>query len=291
MLCLNNQSKIKMRLNIQRHRQKLLQCLQNSGDTILKPKIKLVSNSLEKIIFKHNVKPKIALSTELLNRNIKPTKIRNHKTISTDTLDQLQPNIKVNVEAELPSSNIELKQKSISNNEIIDPLDPPKPMIKNLKEQLIEELNNSSSESEDTDDNISVGSNENWSEIFQTDNKSNVYNNVNRNSIPDEAVKYYEQEQPVNEKSKEQYSYYLNSSKKNQTRKSQHKSNKSDQKFRKPHERFLHNAKERASREEIAKKFDILRKYCSYLNSNRRVPSKHSILLAAKKEVRFVKTF
>ncbi|XP_060846006.1 uncharacterized protein LOC132925648 [Rhopalosiphum padi] len=273
MLCLNNQSKIKMRLNIQRHRQKLLQYLQNSGDTILKPKIKLVSNSLEKIIFKHDVKPKIALSTELLNRKLKPTKIRNHKTISTDTLDQLQPNIKVNVEAELPSSNIELKQRSISNNEIIDPLDPPKPMIKKLKEQLIEELYNSSSESEDIDDDISVGSNENWSEI------------------PDEAVKYYEQEQPVDEKNKGLYSYYLNSSKKNQTRKSQHKSNKSDQRFRKPHDRSLHNAKERACREEIAKKFDILRKYCSYLNSNRRVPSKHSILLAAKKECDLLKHF
>jgi hypothetical protein len=189
MLSLNNHSKIRMRLNIQRHRQKLLQYLQNSGDTILKPKIKLVSNSLKKNIFKHDVKPKIALSTELLNRKLKPTKISNHKTRSTDTLDQLQPNIKVNVEAELPSSNIELKQKSISNNEIIDPHDPPEPIIKKLKEQLIEELYNSSSESEDIDDNISVGSNENWS------------------GIPDEAVTYYEQEQPVNEKSKGQCKY------------------------------------------------------------------------------------
>ncbi|XP_026819843.1 uncharacterized protein LOC113558550 isoform X2 [Rhopalosiphum maidis] len=288
MLCLNNDSKIQMRLNIQRHRQKLLQYLQNSNDTFLKPKIKLVSNSLERINSNHKIKPKIARSTELLNRKLEPTKNRNHKTRSTDTLNQLQPNIKVNVQAELPLSNIELKQKSISNNEIID---PPEPIIKKLKEQLIEELYNSSSESEDIDDNISVGSNEDWSEIFQTDNKSNVYNNVSSNSIHDVAVKYYEQKQLVNEKSKEQYSYYLNTRKKNQTIKSQHKSNDSDQKFRKPQDRSLHNAKERACREEIAKKFDILRKSCSYLNSNRRVPSKHSILLAAKKECDLLKHF
>ncbi|XP_060851140.1 uncharacterized protein LOC132929653 [Rhopalosiphum padi] len=337
MLCLNNDSKMQMRLNIKRHRQKLLQYLENTNDTVLKPKIKLVSNNLEKFNSNHNVKPKIAFSTELLNSKLEPTKIINHKTRSTvrlkqlkpiittkekkrevvtsvdikkyktrssDTLNQLQPNIIVNVQAELPSSNIELKQKSISNSEIIN---PPEPIIKKLKEQLIEELYNSSSESEDIDDNISVGSNEDWSEIFPTDNKSDVYNNVSSNSIPVEAVKYYEQEQLVNEKSKEEYSYsscdsdipdlevnYPNTRKKNRTRKmakSQHKSNNSKQRFRKPQDRSLHNAKERACREQIAKKFDILRKSCSYLNTNRRVPSKHSILLAAKKECDLLKHF
>jgi hypothetical protein len=238
MLCLNNDSKMQMRLNIKRHRQKLLQYLENTNDTILKPKIKLVSNNLEKFNLNHNVKPKIAFSTKLLNTKLEPTKIRNHKTRSTvqlkqlkpiittkekkhevvtsvdikkyktrssDTLNQLQPNI-VNVQAELPSSNIELKQKSISTSEIIN---PPEPIIKKLKEQLIEELYNSSSESEDIDDNISVGSNEDWSEVFPTDNKSDEYNNVSSNSIPVEAVKYYEKEQSVNEKSKEcKYLYF-----------------------------------------------------------------------------------
>jgi len=326
-----------MRLNIKRHRQKLLQYLENSNDTIIKPKIKLVSNNLEKFNLNHNVKPKIAFSNELLNSKLEPTKISNHKTRSTvrlkqlkpiittkdkkpevvtgvdikkyktrssDTLNQLQPNIKVNVLSELPSSNTELKRKSISTNEI---LDPPEPIIKKLKEQLIEELYNSSSESEDIDDNISVGSNEDWSEVFPTDNKSDVYNNVSSNAIPVEAVKYYEQKQPVNEKSKKEYSYsscdsdipdldvnYPNTRKKNQTRKMakpQHKSNKSKPRFRKPQDRSLHNAKERACREQIAKKFDILRKSCSYLNTNRRVPSKHSILLAAKKECDLLKHF
>jgi len=61
--------------------------------------------------------------------------------------------------------------------------------------------------------------------------------------------------------------------------------------FRKPQDRDIHNAKERACRERIAKKFAILRKSCSYLNTNRRVPSKHSILLAAKKECDLLKHF
>lgn len=59
--------------------------------------------------------------------------------------------------------------------------------------------------------------------------------------------------------------------------------------FRKPQDRSLHNAKERACRERIAERFDVLRKSCSYLNTNRRVPSKHSVLLAAKKECDLLK--
>lgn len=54
--------------------------------------------------------------------------------------------------------------------------------------------------------------------------------------------------------------------------------------FRGPIDRSLHNAKERACRDMIARLFKELSKYCSYLSSHRRVPSKHSILLAAKKE-------
>lgn len=55
-------------------------------------------------------------------------------------------------------------------------------------------------------------------------------------------------------------------------------------------ERDLHNAKERACRERIAQMFQELKTYCSYLDSTRRVPSKHSILLAAKKECELMKT-
>lgn len=72
---------------------------------------------------------------------------------------------------------------------------------------------------------------------------------------------------------------------------SQHQSNSPKKRFRKPQDRTIHNAKERACRERIAQKFDILRKLCSYLNTNRRVPSKHSILLAAKKECDLLKHF
>jgi len=221
-----------MRLNIKLHRQKLLQCLEKSNDTILKPKIKLVSNNLEKFNLNHNVKPKIASSTELINSKLKPTKVTNHRTRSTVqqkqfkpvittkeknlevlknvdikkyktrssvTLNQLQPNIKVNIKAELPISNVDLKPTPIPINEKKDP-EPPEPIIKKLKEQLIEELYNSSSSSEDIDDNISVGSNEDWNDYFDSNSMSEVYDNDSSNSIP-VGVNKYEHEKPDNKKS------------------------------------------------------------------------------------------
>jgi len=90
---------------------------------------------------------------------------------------------------------------------------------------------------------------------------------------------------------------YPTTSKRNQTRKMkvltkpQYKINQPKHRFRKPQDRDLHNAKERACRERIGQMFAVLRKSCSYLNSNRRVPSKHSILLAAKKECDLLKHF
>ncbi|XP_050548832.1 uncharacterized protein LOC126910366 [Daktulosphaira vitifoliae] len=54
--------------------------------------------------------------------------------------------------------------------------------------------------------------------------------------------------------------------------------------FRSPTNRSTHNAKERQCRELISKLFSNLSKLCSYLECSRRVPSKHSILLAAKRE-------
>lgn len=58
-----------------------------------------------------------------------------------------------------------------------------------------------------------------------------------------------------------------------------------------PHDRSLHNAKERACRERIASLFAILSKCCTYLDSTRRCPSKHSILAAAKKECKVLVEF
>ncbi|KAE9543247.1 hypothetical protein AGLY_003158 [Aphis glycines] len=335
MLCLNDDSKVQMRLNIKLHRQKLLQCLEKSNDTVLKPKIKLVSNNLEKFNLNHNVKPKIAPSTELINSKLEPTKVTNHRTRSTVqqkqlkpvittkeknvdikkhktrssvTLNQLKPNIKVNIKAELPISNVELKPTPIPIIEKKDP-ESPEPIIKKLKEQLIEELYNSSSSSEDIDDNISVGSNEDWNDFFDSNSTSDVYDNDSSNSIP-VGVNKYEHEKPDNKKSIKDSSYYSNDSvitqsdskypvtrKRTRSRRmvlltnSQHKSNSPKKRFRKPQDRTIHNAKERACRERIAQKFDILRKSCSYLNTNRRVPSKHSILLAAKKECDLLKHF
>lgn len=61
--------------------------------------------------------------------------------------------------------------------------------------------------------------------------------------------------------------------------------------FREHEQRITHNAKERACRERIAMMFLDLRKYCSYLNTNKRNPSKHSILLAAKKECDLLRAY
>ncbi|XP_025193394.1 uncharacterized protein LOC112593248 [Melanaphis sacchari] len=342
MLCLNDDSKLQMTLNIKLHRQKLLKYLENTNDTILKPKIKLVSNNLEKFNLNHNVKPKISPSTELLNSKLESTKVTSYKTRSTSRLkqlkplittkeknledltdvgikkyktrssaveNQLQPNIKINTQTELPLSNVESKLKLIPTIEKKNP-EPPEPVIKKLKEQLIEELYNSSSSSEDND-SISVGNEEDWNEIFQTNEKSDIYDNDNSNSIPVEAVKYYGHKQLVNEKHEDEYLYdsydsnildefdvnYPTIKKRTRTKKMvnlakfQHQIGRPKQRFRKPLDRSIHNAKERACRERIAKKFEILRKSCSYLNTNRRVPSKHSILLAAKKECDLLRHF
>jgi len=144
--CLNNDSKIQLRQNIKQHRQKLLQYLENTDDTVLKPKIKLISNNIEK----SNLKSK-------------------RKTRSSITVKQLHPNVKVNIQEE-PLSNFGLKLEPLPCIEIKDP-EPSPVIVKKLKEQLIEELNYSSS-SQENDDNISVGNNEDWIENFQTHNEN-----------------------------------------------------------------------------------------------------------------------
>lgn len=54
-------------------------------------------------------------------------------------------------------------------------------------------------------------------------------------------------------------------------------------------DKIAHNAKERACRNHIAKMFHYLELNCSYLDSKRRIPSKHNILLAATKECSILK--
>lgn len=59
--------------------------------------------------------------------------------------------------------------------------------------------------------------------------------------------------------------------------------------FRAPFDKDLHNAKERQCRQRIRDMFKDLQQQCSYLENRRRIPSKHSILTAAKKECDMVK--
>jgi len=234
--CLSNDSKMQLRLNIKQHRQKLLQYLENTNDTVLMPKIKLVSNDIEKSNLNYNVKPKIAsittaqapkilptikitsygnkpaiqvkkyeavintkpknsevLTDNNINNTIKKYQTRSSTTLnqssttlnqssttlnqSSITVNQLPPNIKVNIQDE-PLSNIQLKRKPLPNIEIKDP--EPKPAIKKLKEQLIEELFDSSS-SEEIDDDISVGNNDDWNEFYETHRESDVGDNDSSN--------------------------------------------------------------------------------------------------------------
>ncbi|KAE9533249.1 hypothetical protein AGLY_009290 [Aphis glycines] len=187
----DNDIEIILKLFMIKQERKIRQFLKNKNDTLIKSKIKSVSNNSEKFTLNHNVKPKTASSTELLSTKLQTTKVKNRKTRSniqkkqfkpviiikeknldvlkdvdkkknktrtSVALNQLQPNIKVNIQAELPISNVELKPTPIPTIDKKDP-EPPQPVIKTLKEQLIEELNNSSG-SEDIDDDISVGSNE-----------------------------------------------------------------------------------------------------------------------------------
>jgi len=218
-----------MRLNIKQHRQKLLKYLENTNDTVLRPKIKLVSNNIEKSNLNQNVIPKIASGPELQTpkplptikvtnyknkstirvktyerviNNTKPkipevltdSYIKNYKTRSSNTVNQLHPNFKVNIQKE-PLSNFQLRLKPLPKIEIKDP-EPP-PVIKKLKEQLLEELLDSSS-SEEIDDNISVGNNEDWNDIYQTHNGSDVDESDSSNLSLMESISYDEYTQLVN---------------------------------------------------------------------------------------------
>ncbi|KAF0761189.1 BHLH domain-containing protein [Aphis craccivora] len=62
------------------------------------------------------------------------------------------------------------------------------------------------------------------------------------------------------------------------------KSRRPKRQFKNLQHRKMHNAKEREFRRRISQRFDTLRESCSFLNTNKRIPSKISILLAAKKE-------
>ncbi|KAE9533283.1 hypothetical protein AGLY_009324 [Aphis glycines] len=268
----DNDIEIILKLFMIKQERKIRQFLKNKNDTLIKSKIKSVSNNSEKFTLNHNVKPKTASSTELLSTKLQTTKVKNRKTRSniqkkqfkpviiikeknldvlkdvdkkknktrtSVALNQLQPNIKVNIQAELPISNVELKPTPIPTIDKKDP-EPPQPVIKTLKDQLIEELNNSSG-SEDIDDDISVGSNE----FSVTYSMSDIHDNDSSNLIPIGRYLLY---------------------------------------------RSRNNSSAKKTRVHIAQNFDILVKACSNLKTNRYKSTKPIILLAAKKECRLLKS-
>jgi len=210
--CLNKDKKIQMSQNIKMHRQRLLRLLENTNDTFLKPIIKSVSNDIKKSNLNHNVKPTIASSTEfqkpkltqstisIINFKDKSTirvktnepnepeaknievltgiDVNKSKSTSSITGNQPLPNVKINKLVE-PLSDVKLKLEPSPTIEIPSNPGDTNPVIKKLKEQLIDELFDSSS-SEEIDDNISVG-NEDCNEFFSIHNYCDVDEDDKRN--------------------------------------------------------------------------------------------------------------
>lgn len=233
----DDEDKTEMRLNILRHRQKLLKLLEDVDDTVLKPKIKLDPNDFE-------------------------------------TLNLLsQPKFEI---------------KSEIKQELLDEGD--------------DEIQFSDGNSNSDNELISVGSNEEWNGSYQTCTSDEVeLDNCRRRS---RRLEIYDGHRQLlcNENKKNDYVYYLdnrindNGELQKKKRKRSWKRpvidpdiNNSKARFKAPIDRDLHNAKERACRNHIAKMFMVLQKYCSYLDSKRRTPSKMSILLAAKTEIAVLK--
>jgi len=209
------------------HRLKLLQYLENTNDTFLKPKIKLITNDIEKANLNTNVKQKLASSAKLPSPKLESSiKIPNHihnsrstvgikkykpvinikqknnevltdndakkyKTRSSVTMNKLKQQIvKVNKQKELRSSNVELQLEPIPNIKIEEPKSPSF-FVRTLKDELIEEEHYDTETSNDLDDDISVeyeGCLEN--EGIQTHTKNKIRKNDSSNSSIIEDAKY-----------------------------------------------------------------------------------------------------
>lgn len=242
------EKKTEMRLNILRHRQKLLKLLEDVDDTVLKPKIKLDPSDLETLNSMSQPKPVIQKETKQ-----------------------------------------EIKKKEIIHD-----------IKREIKQELLEEdeIRFSDLNSDSDNELISVGSNEEWNGSYQTCTSDEM--EVEQSRRRSRRLETIDGQRPLlcNENKKKDYVYYLDNSinddgeiqKKKRKRSWKRpaivpENNNSKSRFKAPIDRDLHNAKERACRDHIAKMFLILQKYCSYLDSKRRTPSKMSILLAAKTEI------
>jgi len=137
-----------------------------------------------------------------------------------------------------------------------------------------------------SDELISVGSNEGWNDSSRvTSDREDV--DPRRKSKRFDSINGLRK--LSNNKNKD-YVYYLNDARDDRVerKRSWKRPNlvdlKSDQAYTKLRDRDAHNAKERQCRNHIAEMFHNLQQNCTYLDCKRRIPSKHSILLAAKKE-------
>lgn len=247
----DSEEKTEMRLNILRHRQKLLKLLEDVDDTVLKPKIKLDTSDLETL------------------NSVSPPKF--------DIQQEIQKDIKQDVKEEI-IHNYKIKQELLDDDE--------------------DEIQFSDMNSDSENELISVGSNEEWNGSYQTSTSDEA--EVDQYRRRSRRLETIDGNRPLlcNVNKKNDYVYYLDNSinddgelQKKKRKRSWKRpdivpdGNISKKRFKAPIDRDLHNAKERACRDHIAKMFLILQKYCSYLDSKRRTPSKMSILLAAKTEI------
>ncbi|XP_025203218.1 uncharacterized protein MAL13P1.304-like [Melanaphis sacchari] len=299
MVYLNSDSKTQIKLNIKQHRQKLFNCLQNTNDNVLKSKIKNIILNDTKDNAKESSAKLLKPNLELIN------KITNHQARSTLQVKQPKPKeaVKNNNLEVLTNADIQNhKTVKVPKTKIKDHKHPP--VFKKLKEILLEELDNNSDENDDnisvgSEDDISVGNNDDWNDICQHEENDGS----NLKSI--DAVKYSKHEQSQNNNNKEEDSIYISecdsdidyptTSKICQTvKKAATKPRFKKKKIKKLEDsetRLKRNTNERRFRNLVAKRFDNLGKSCIYLTSNRRVPTKVSILLAASKECELLRRF
>ncbi|VVC45626.1 Hypothetical protein CINCED_3A021380 [Cinara cedri] len=142
----------------------------------------------------------------------------------------------------------------------------------------------------DCESDVSVGSTEPWNGICQTPNfETDEYSNRRSSRILINVNSKHHRKYNKLKSDCSDDSEVIDSKKKQSKILTQHELNKL--RFKKPLLRKEHNAKERLCRSIIAKSFIELSKCCSYLDTKRRVPSKYSILVAAKRECDSLKLY
>ncbi|XP_050442575.1 uncharacterized protein LOC126846816 [Adelges cooleyi] len=224
-------TKRQMKLNILRHKQKLLQVLTEINDTVIAPNIKIDAKDLEQLDLSYPKEIKKEIKEETTTIKVECI---DSSCSSISDLSEIKCNNKTDLSSKVhSSSNNSLTRRSI---------------------RLIAAEQGHKYKSDSCKSNDSL---------------NNQYMYESDGIVDIESVTDCLKETLISlHGSQSATKFPQNDSKR----------------YRSPNNRSEHNAKERMCRELIANLFSELSKLCSYLECNRRIPSKHSILLAAKKE-------